>query len=192
MQREEMLVRLKRQKFCVIPTVFTYDMGVQYDYVNNEGCGTGIADFSSWPIFMFRSFNKKQWETLQIHAESKMLSWNDLDQSEISAIFSALDKSAYDENDILSILLEDLLRQPNIPEGTPIYVLFEPSDWSHGFGEPPAYYQSIDDLAKEFENRFVTNYTAWEDLDDEEMETWFHRLDSDFDDIPYFSCERYI
>ena len=47
MRRDEMLNRLHQQEFCVTPVVFTYDMGDQYDYISKEGCGTGIASFSS-------------------------------------------------------------------------------------------------------------------------------------------------
>ena len=138
---------------------------------------------------MFRSFSKKQWETLREHTESKKLSWKDINQTELRAMLSALEESMSDTNDGVSVLLVDLLRLPDLPEGTPIYALFEPSDYRQGFGEPPSYYQTIDELAGEFERRFVTNYTAWEDLDDEEMETWFNRLGTDFDDIPFISCE---
>lgn len=57
MTRNEMLRVLKNVEFCAIPTVATFDMGLQYDYVTSNGAGTGFGGMGSWPIYEISSVN---------------------------------------------------------------------------------------------------------------------------------------
>ena len=50
MTRNQMLEYLHNITFWACATTFTMDMGLEYDYANNEGYGSSLGSMGSWPI----------------------------------------------------------------------------------------------------------------------------------------------
>lgn len=187
MKRDEYLEKLKSVSFCALPTVATMDMGLEYDYVCEEGAGTGFGGMGSWPAYMISGIETSRWTRIKKKVEEKELSQNDLEGTELGIFIESIFENYYG-GQIRELEINDLLHNliilPDILPET-IYILFDMGGVGYE-GHRPEFYISEDEMKEAFKSQYCSYFQAWEDMDDEELELWYSRLDTEFDSFPCF------
>lgn len=81
-------------------------------------------------------------------------------------------------------LLHNLINLPDILPET-IYILFDMGDIRYE-GHRPEFFISEDEMKEAFKSQYSGYIQEWEDMDDEELESWYSRIDTEFDSFPCF------
>ena len=78
MNRSEMISHLSQIGLRAVPTVMTYDMGLQYDYITTRGAGTSFGGMGRWPLWHFSAMDKAKWDAIVSHIKEDCLTHHDL------------------------------------------------------------------------------------------------------------------
>ena len=179
-KRIDILNFLAQFKFCAIPTVQTVDMGLQFDYISKYGFGTGIGLFDTWPAYKLRAITPEQFYSMLNKARNHDLKYTDLDGTDLQNIFSMFDTDIT----LIREFIQSTADAKSIMTSGACYCLFNPYSWINGIIAGPEFYRTQPELVMAFETAFVTDYTTWDEADDEELEFWYHRECNEFSEFP--------
>ena len=113
MTKEEKINKLKHIKPTSFPTVVTYDAGLQFDVMNEEGIGTYLDVIAEWPLWKLKRLEKGKLEDIKIKISKNELIVSDFENTEfytlakelvefkkmnLNTIFNSLDKFPYSDD----------------------------------------------------------------------------------------------
>ena len=187
MTREEMLEKLKQVKFCAAPTVYTMDMGIEYDYITAEGAGTCLGRIGEWPAYRMRGIAEEQWQTIQRKLQDATICEADFAGTDIGVVIESLHSvygDMYDKYyDNPSETYAGLTELPAIlPEY--FYCRFDIRAW----GEKPDFFADRDEFLEAFRDAYCYDVVPWEEMEDEDLEMWLARTE---DDLAEFSMNEF-
>lgn len=174
MTREEMLNKLHSIRLGAQPTVITNDMGLQYEYVTKEGHGEGFGDMGDWPAYRLMNISAETLTYIQKQIRERTLKEEDLTGTDLYLFYRYVFDIPRPESCIPEIcdFFEDLL-SISLGDNGLIFVLCDARQW-----EPEAYfYSTYDELEEAFADYYVSYIEEWENLDDDELEEWVHRIE---------------
>ncbi len=184
MTREQMLNELKKIDLRAIATVATEDMGIQYDYANSEGSGTGFGGMGSWPAHIIRKMDGEKWKAIRSAIKESRLQEEDLEGTDLSPFVDDISsRKGFELSDALSGLME----LPDVVDA-PIYCLYDQGMWYEHTDKPQFF---VDEAAfkKAFADAYVDFIRPWEDMGDEELEYWYDRLQDDLEEFDYVTYD---
>lgn len=185
MTREQMISELKSAGIRAIPTVMTYDMGLQYDYITPEGAGTGFGGMGRWPLWRFNAIPTERWNQIKEAIADKTLTLEMLNGTGLDVMLSnvyLVGSQEINYPDYLSELLD--LDMPK--EG--LYCLHD-TGMMFSEDDKPQFYLDEDEAKAAFVDGFCYDVESWDDMDDETLTGWFERLHDDLDTMAYMEAE---
>lgn len=185
MTREEILNKLHGIKVGAQPTVITNDMGLQYEYVTSEGYGEGFGNMGAWPAFVLRRNPREKIESIQKKIQAGVLCEEDLDGTELRPFYDYVMGIWRPDSCVPAIceLFSDLVSlSPN--DSGEIYVICDVCQW-----EPEAFFfLTYEEMEEAFEELYASDiYQTWDELEDDELEAWLKRVDTELSSIPLMS-----
>lgn len=182
MDRTEMLNMLHSIRVGAQPTVITYDMGLQYEYVTPEGHGEGFGNMGAWPTYCLNNINNVVFETIKHKIKDGVLTTDDLAGTDLLLFYNHVFDIPRPESCIPDIcdFFENLL-SVQLKSNGQLYVMCDACQW-----EPEAYfYSTYEELEEAFADYYASDVEEWECLDDEELDEWLHRAEEELDSIPF-------
>lgn len=182
MTREDILCKLHSIRIGARPTVITYDMGLQYEYVTPEGHGEGFGNMGAWPTYCLKNIPNGIFEVIKQKIKDGVLTLDDLAGTDLQLFYNHVFDIPRPESCIPDIcdFFQRLLPVLLGPDGK-LFVMCDACQW-----EPEAYfYSTYEELEETFADYYASDIEAWEDLDDEELEEWLHRTEDELDSIPF-------
>ena len=189
--REDMISEMSKIIVRAIPTVATYDMGLEYDYITSLGIGTGFGGMGQWPAYWFSKIDDDKWKEIREKLASCQLTIETLKDTELYPFAERLFEDYYgaqfrtiELNDMLSGLLD-------LPEALhgKLYALFDMGDSGYD-GHKPVFFESEESLLEEFKDVYCNDIIPWEELEDKDVLIWYRRLETDFDSFPYYHYSK--
>ena len=186
MTREQMILELKAAGIRAVPTVMTYDMGMQYDYITSEGAGTSLGGMGSWPLWKFNAIPKDRWQQIKQAIEDKTLTPELLEGTGLDVMLSDIyivESQTIDYSDFLSGLAD--LGMPT----SDYYCLY---DTGMLFSETvkPLFYLDEKEAKAAFAKSFCYNIETWDNMDDDTVENWYERLTDDLERMSYMEVDE--
>lgn len=180
LRREDLILELRKIHFCAIPTMQTYDMGLQYDFICPEGAGTGFGNMLSWPVYKIRRIDDQKWLDIQSKIKDSSLQFEDLADTDLSSLAKVFNDSVNVEYDCFAVLFSDLSHFPNhLSED--FYCLFDDVSWDC----EPEFFASETEVQDRFRDKYCGGKVAWEDMEIDELEDWLSRSQDDLSEFPY-------
>lgn len=179
LRKKELICELQKVKFCSVPTVQTFDMGLQYDYICSEGAGTGLGNILSWPAYRIRKIGDEQWSIIQSKISNSTLSMKDLTATDLFALAEIFTQANCVKYHNLADLFNDLCDFPKRLSGD-FFCLFDDVSWAWR----PEFYSSEKEFLCRFEDKYCGGHVAWEDMGLEELEDWLSRSQDDLSEFP--------
>lgn len=179
-RKNELICELRKVKFCCVPTVQTFDMGLQYDYICPNGAGTGIGNMLTWPVYKIKNIEDSRWQHILRRIKESTLGIEDLVDTDLSVLASVFVDSDNIEFKLLADLFTDLVCFPNHLTGD-FYCLFDDVPWDC----VPEFFITEEELLDRFENKYCGGQMAWEDMQTDELEIWLSRSKDDLSEFPY-------
>lgn len=170
--REEMLTILRSIPIGAWPTIYTMDMGVQYEYATKDGCGECLGSMGDWPVHVVREISPLMLKKIQQLIAGRSLSFEEIKKTGLGRFYSYVfecERPGENSPDINNFFagLCDL----NGAEEDSVYILCDGREW-----EPVAlFFGSYEELAKAFEKRYIREITDWTEFDDEELADWIEK-----------------
>ncbi len=183
MTRAEMIEELKAIDLRAVPTVITFDMGLEYDYVTSKGAGTSFGGMGGWPAHIFRPIKQEKWQRIRKAVKTMELRYEDLEGTDLSFFVQNI-HSLRDFD--LSEALDGLLELPEQMKDH-FYCFYDTGTWYNSL-EKPMFFMSAIEVKREFINAFANDIILWDDMDDDEVKTWYDRI---HDDMNSFVFIRY-
>ena len=177
MTREEMISALRAAGVRAIPTVATYDMGLQYEYITPEGAGTGFGGMGQWPLWKFSAIPVEQWMQIKQSLDDETLSIEGLDGTGLDGLFDAI--YTFDKLDPSDVFAE--LSDIDASAGT-FYCLF---DAGMMYCERPQFYATQEEAIKAFAGAYCNDVESWDGMDDDELTEWYGKLSDELDAMPF-------
>ena len=172
MTREEMLFELAKTEFCAIPTVCTMDMGIEFDFVCSEGAGTLFGVFGSWPMYRLRKVDKDKIEQFKAKVAKNKLTLEDLEGTDFYRLYNQCVASEID----IQSLFWNISKLPDIDEDY-LWCICDIYEY-----EPCAeFFETKDDMIDSFQLNYCSEIQEWNDMEDEELETWLKRIHDEND-----------
>ncbi len=179
--RKETIKQLQELGFRATPTVGTYDMGLQYDYICHDGAGTGLGNMISWPAYFFRKIDGLKWAIIREKVIDGTLCIDDLQGTDLyEFVNGVLMNSSKAEDESIAGLLCDLKDFPEHFDNV-FYCLFDDVSWDC----KPEFFASEHEVQERFKDKYCRGLIAWEDMDLEELEDWLSRSQDDLSEFPY-------
>ena len=157
--------------FVAEPTVVTDDMGIQYDYISDEGAGTSLGLFAEWPAHRVE-INDDGLRILKDKIANRSLSLDDIKDTGVYSLLE--DIGLITDEESLSEYLNDLLCINNTENGY-IYCLYKNCDYENEDGSVLKFYSNKDDMINDFQSRHIPELTRWSEMTDEESDYWKER-----------------
>ena len=182
MTRDEMLTRLSGIRIAAQPTVITYDMGLQYEYVTPEGHGEGFGNMGEWPVYRLQGVSIELMKHVQLKVREGTLSVEDLGDTDLRCFYDNVIGSGRPASCIPTIcdFFETILSIDQLHEDT-LFVLCDAGQW-----KPSAYFfGTYEDLENAFVDNYVTYIEKWSDMKNEDLELWLERTENELDSIPF-------
>ena len=173
MTREEKLSFLHSIQIGAWPTVATMDMGLEFEYVTPEGCGSVLGSFGGWPAHKIFDISTEALNQIKDKIRSSSLRKEALEGTGLKRFYDCVFMPQRSESDIptLSAFFNGLLGI-NLSSDA-IYALCDPLAW-----EPEAsFYSSYDEMAAAFIDQYEYDIQVWDDLDDEDLDYWINTLE---------------
>lgn len=179
-RKNELIHELHKVKFCSVPTVGTFDMGLQYDFISSEGAGTGLGNMLSWPAYKIRRIEDHKWQDIQSKIKDSSLQFEDLVNTDLSSLAEVFNDSVNIEYDSFADLFADLTHFPNhLSED--FYCLFDDVSWDC----EPEFFASESEVQDRFKDKYCGGQIAWENMGLDELEDWLSRSQDDLSEFPY-------
>lgn len=182
MNREEMLSKLHSIRVASQPTVITYDMGLQYEYVTHVGHGEGFGNMGDWPAYRLEDLTEEKINIIKTKIQAKILTVADLGGTDLRLFYDYVFNVWRPDSCIpdICVFFENLLSVSLKPNGQ-LYIMCDACQW-----EPEAYfYSTYEELEEAFIDYYASDVEPWEDLEDDELEEWLHRIEDGLDTIPF-------
>ena len=178
MTRENMIAELSQEIVRATPTVYTYDMGLQFDFVTPEGVGTCLGSVGEWPIIFLKSIEKEKWLEIRKKIEEGLLNIEDFQDTSLEPFAKAVENFSQGYDGKLAETFKELRELPEeLPET--FYCLYNIKGW-----EPyPLFYTSLEDLLKAFRAEYCGGPIVWKDLSDNEIKEWYDRIEDDLSGV---------
>ena len=182
MTRENMIAELSKKIVRATPTVYTYDMGLQFDFVTPEGVGTCLGSVGEWPIIFLKGIEKERWLEIRKKIEEGLVNIEDFQDTSLEPFANAVENFSQGYDGKLAETFKELRELPEeLPET--FYCLYDIKGW-----EPcPLFYTSLEDLLKAFRAEYCGGPIAWEDLSDDEIKEWYDRIEDDLSGVARIS-----
>lgn len=190
MNREQLLEKLKNVEFCAIPSEYSMDFGLLYEYVMPEGAGSSVGTMISWPAYKMKNFDDDMGQVVKDKLVDNSLSLEDINGTEIGSFAEDIIGQYFDgtcSEGELSNLLSNMLNLPDT-QSEYIYALFDSGMYLH-IENKPVFFGAREELLEEFKKEYCLEVTPWDTMDDEELASWYNRLDDEFDSFPFYSME---
>ena len=174
MTRDEMLSRLHSIRVGAQPTVITNDMGFQYEYVTKEGHGEGFGNMGDWPAYRLKNISSETLSYIQKQIREQTLKEEDLKGTDLHLFYRYVFDRPRPESCIPEICdFFGSLLSVSIEDKGSVFVLCDARQW-----KPEAFfYSTYDELEEEFADSYVSYIEEWDNLDDDELEEWVHRVE---------------
>lgn len=180
LNREELIHKLQKVSFCAVPTVATFDMGLQYDWIGPNGAGTGLGNILSWPAYRIRTIHAQRWQEIQKKIRMKDLKIDDLKDTDLLELAKTFVAAYNIHYDCLADLFIDLADFPDHLD-CDFFCLFDDVSWAC----QPEFYASKDELLSRFEDKYCGGEVAWEEMGIEELKEWLDRSEDDLSHFPF-------
>lgn len=186
MNRKDMISHLQQIGLRAIPTVVTFDMGLQYDYITPQGAGTGFGGMGRWPLWRFSAIDKAKWDCIIARIKGNCLTPYDLLGTEFEIFV-----------DNVALLGEDTVDYQRFFSGLvtmkwpekDFYCLYDNGMWYDASSSIPIFRGSEDEILIEFADQYCSDVETWENMTDEEIESWFDRLSDDLSETTFIEFE---
>ncbi len=184
---EALLKRLKSTPFNAMPTVATYDMGLQYDYVMPEGAGSNLGSMGQWPAYWFAGIPDGKWQEIRNALSESKLTIDLLHGTDLHAFAEHIENDYYgaqfrkiELNDMLSELL-------TLPDSLPerFFSLFD-MGYSGYSGHKPLFFETEEAFLDEFKKSYCWDIVKWDEMTDESLIYWADRIDMFLGEFPYY------
>lgn len=180
MTREEKLALLHSVSIGARPTVMTYDMGLEYEYVTPEGCGSVFGAVGDWPVHRILDVSPEALTQIKAKIQSGSLQKEDLIGTGLYGFYHYIfgverpDAATPSITDFFKGLLE------TEPNNDSFFVLSDARSWT-----PEAFfYPDYEEMASAFIDQYEFDTQKWDDLDDEELDGWIN-VSAELDGIEY-------
>lgn len=182
MTRDEMLVKLHNIRIAAQPTVITYDMGLQYEYVTPEGHGEGFGNMGDWPVYKLKGITPKILEYVKLKLREGTLSIDDLGDTDLARFYDNTIGCGRPASCIPSIC--DFFRtivSVKLGQDGILFALCDAGQWT-----PEAYfYSTYEELEEAFAAFYVTYIEEWCDMEDDDLKLWVERIEDELDSLPF-------
>lgn len=168
MTREELLQELAKTKFCAVPTVQTYDMGIEFDFVEAAGAGTELGSLSSWPLWRLHSVPLDKFAHIQAKLEEGALTQEDIAGTDLLLLYK---ECPWAEGTALTDFFEDLRGFEGM-DGEYFWCLCD----TINYVPEATFFQTREAMIDSFHDLYCSNVNAWDEYDDEMLEDWLRRI----------------
>lgn len=172
MERDEMLKLLKSIPIGARPTVYTTDLGIQYEFATKNGCGECLGSMGDWPVHVVREISPQMLKRIQLLITERSLSVEDIRETGLGSFFAYVfgcDRPGVNTPDI-NTFFAGLCKLNGLEES--VYILCDGREW-----EPKVlFFESYEAVAEAFEKKYVRDIVYWDDLDDEELSYWIRKI----------------
>ena len=162
-------------------TVFTMDMGYQYEYASRLGYGVSFGNMLSWPLKEIEPIEKEKWDNIIFKINDKNLNEKDFEGTGLKYFLKNMQNYCYEDDELWSLFSS--LKEVTYSNNKPLYCMCD-----FGNQDYPKFYTNKEDLLEDFENIYCNEYYSWDSLDNEELEEWVNNLKDGFGEI---ECELY-
>ncbi len=168
MTREEKIKIMKSAGLRAAPTVMTFDMGLEYEYITPEGVGSGFGGMGSWPALAFGPFPEEKWNKIITAIRNKNLTMDML-------AGTGLDTLADEVHSFEEVPLHELYEKLPLVQNpqNKFYSLFDTGLW---YAAPPEFLDSKEELEKRFKEDYCGWITPWNELSDNNVDNWYEKL----------------
>lgn len=177
MTRDELLQELAKTKFCAVPTVQTYDMGIEFDFVEAAGAGTVLGSLSSWPLWRMRSVPLDKFAHIQAKLEEGNLTQEDIAGTDLLLLY----KECPWAKDTPLIDFFENLRGFEGMDGKYFWCLCD----TVNYVPEATFYHTREAIIDSFHDIYCSDVNAWDEYDDGMLEDWLRRI-QDKDDLGEF------
>lgn len=177
MTREELLQELAKTKFCAVPTVQTYDMGIEFDFVEAAGAGTVLGSLSSWPLWRMRSVPLDRFTHIQAKLEEGNLTQEDIAGTDLLLLYK---ECPWAEGTALTDFFKGL-RDLKGMDGEYFWCLCD----TINYVPEATFYQTREAMIDSFHDFYCSDVNAWDEYDDGMLEDWLTRIQNK-DDLGEF------
>ena len=177
MTRDELLQELAKTKFCAVPTVQTYDMGIEFDFVEAAGAGTVLGSLSSWPLWRMRSVPLDKFAHIQAKLEEGNLTQEDIAGTDLLLLYKECPRA---KDTPLIDFFEDLRGFEGM-DGKYFWCLCD----TVNYVPEATFYHTREAIIDSFHDIYCSDVNAWDEYDDGMLEDWLRRF-QDKDDLGEF------
>lgn len=180
MKREEMLAILRNIPVGARPTVYTMDMGVQYEYVTKDGCGESLGSMGDWPVHVARNISSQMLYEIQQLITERLLSIEKIQETGLGKFFAYVfgcDRPGIGHLDINTFFAG--LGNLNGVEKDSIYILCDGREWN----PQPYFYENYEELVEAFKKQYVHEVICWDQLENDELAYWIDEINSNLSSV---------
>ena len=153
------------------PTAATYDMGLQYDYISDEGAGTAFGLFTEWPAYRIR-ISSDDLSKIKDKIKNLSLSFEDIKET---YFYPFIEDSDFNVKEVsLSEFLENL-KDTYDEQHDCIYCLYNYTGPDYLVDTIPVFYSNEKDLLEAFKDKYMNGIRSWYEMNDEEKAYWESR-----------------
>ena len=186
--RESLLEALSHVKFCAVPTVYTMDMGLEYDYISSEGANTCLGRIGEWPAYKLGRISDDQWKEIVQKLHNHELSEADFKGTDIGLIIQRLHEVYGDMyDDYYQDTIETFADLSGLPASLPeeFFCLIDVRAW----GEKPKFFVDYDEFMEAFREEYCYDVIPWDEYDDQDLAWWLSRAEDDLSEFPLNTFE---
>jgi len=177
--RNELIAELKTIHFSAVPTVVTFDMGLEYAYVSAEGCGAKYGAMGRWPLIKIEKVEENQWHHIRDKVADGSITISDLENTSLYEFGDDVLNHYYGgmfREIHLPEMMKDLLDLPETLTGD-FYCLFDLGD--SGYEDHiPLFYETEQGCIKAFRRGYCNDMVSWDDLSDDDLLEWSKRIEN--------------
>lgn len=172
--RDELLSKLKSISFAVFMTALPTEMCLEIETMTPEGTSYQWIGYDDWKVFVLRKCEQEKWNRIIAKIGSQTLVNEDIESTDLGKLANRLSEN-YDEPLCYSSLFNSLVELSPVIHET-FYAYCE--------DENLRFFASKEELKTALGSTYSNVDTCWEDMDTEELRSWWERYEEEGDDLP--------
>lgn len=176
MEREELLKKLKTIKPTIAELVYTYDMGLQFTFMDSTGMSVNIGNFGDIPLWKFKRLTNEELNKIETSIKNNVFTKEEL--PEALKIFAEDISKRYEDIDLSNIFLR-LVDFPILNNNEFFYILCDTKSWHFEI----QYFNTEEEIKSEFFKQLSID-SNWDDLSDEELQNCYAVIEEEGEGIP--------
>lgn len=182
MKREEMLAKLKVIKTTACPTAMTYDMGLEFVFMDSTGASTILGSVGDWPLWKLPRLSLEETIKINDKIEKNTLTIGDFEGALKSFVENMLE---YHKDANLNDLLKGITEYPETENDKEVFINCDVKSWEM----ETEYFATREEITEDFIKRFQI-YTLWDDMADGDLEYFCDLIDERGEGIPFCDFEE--